>query len=55
MKAHTDFFMLRKLLKSTKTFQDGGGGGGRGVHLSPQTHQEYIYTRNNSIRAPVEC
>ena len=38
----------------TKESQDDGGGGGRGVHLSPQMHQEYIYKWKDSHRAPAE-
>ena len=46
------FFFHKKY--NLGVFQDGGGVGGRGVHLSPQTHQEYIYKWNSSHRAPVE-
>ena len=28
--------------------QDGGGVGGRGVHLSPQIHQKYTFTHRNA-------
>ena len=34
--------------------QDGRGVGGRGVHLTPQRHQEHIYQWNNSHRALAE-
>ena len=34
--------------------QDGRGVGGRGVHLSPQMHQEYNYKWNNSHRTQAE-
>ena len=34
--------------------QDGGGEGGRGVHLSPQIHQEYTFRHRNACRTPAE-
>ena len=34
--------------------QDGGGVGGRGVHLSPQIHQECIFRHRNACRTPAE-
>ena len=39
---------------SPREFQDGGGVGGRGVHLSLQMHQEYIYRCNGSHRTPAK-
>ena len=48
---------IEALFTTAKTWrggQDGGGVGGRGVHLSLQMHQEYIYKWNNSHRAPAE-
>ena len=37
--------------KGFKERQDGGRVGERGVSLSPQMHQEYIYKCSNSHRA----
>ena len=34
--------------------QDGGGVGGRGVHLSPQIHQEYTVRHRSTGRTPDE-
>ena len=34
--------------------QDGGGVGGRGVHLSPQIHQEYTFRHRGACRTPAE-
>ena len=34
--------------------QDGGGVGGRGVHLSPQIHQEYTFRHISACRTPAE-
>ena len=34
--------------------QDGRGVGGRGVHLSPQIHQEYTCRRRSACRTPAE-
>ena len=34
--------------------QDGGGVDVRGVHLSPQMHQEYTFRHRNACRTPVE-
>ena len=34
--------------------QDGGGVGGRGVHLSPQIHQEYTFRHRSACRTPAE-
>ena len=34
--------------------QDGGGLGGRGVHLSPRIHQEYTFRRGSACRTPAE-
>ena len=34
--------------------QDGGGLGGRGVHLSPQIHQEYTFRHRSACRTPAE-
>ena len=41
-------------LKVTLGEQDGGGVGGRGVHLSPQIHQECIFRHRNACRTPAE-
>ena len=35
--------------------QDGRGVGGCGIHLVPQTHQEYIFRHRSVCRTPVEC
>ena len=34
--------------------QDGGGVGGRGVHLSPRMHQEYTFRHRSACRTPAE-
>ena len=34
--------------------QDGGGVGGRGVHLSPQIHQEYTFRHRSACNTPAE-
>ena len=34
--------------------KDGGGIGGRGVHLSPQIHQEYTFRHRSACRKPAE-
>ena len=34
--------------------QDGGGVGGRGVHLSPQIHQGYTFRHGSACRTPAE-
>ena len=34
--------------------QDGGGVGGRGVHLSPQIHQEYTSRHRSACGTPAE-
>ena len=34
--------------------QDDGGAGGLGVHLSPQTHQEYTFRHRSACRTPAE-
>ena len=34
--------------------QDGGGVGGRGVHLSPRIHQEYTFRHRSVCRVPAE-
>ena len=34
--------------------KDGRGVGGRGVHLSPQIHQEYTFRHRSACRTPVE-
>ena len=34
--------------------QDGGGVGGRGVHLSPRIHQEYTFRHRSACRTPAE-
>ena len=34
--------------------QDGGGVGGRGVHLSPWIHQEYTFRHISACRTPAE-
>ena len=36
------------------TEQDGGGVGGRGVHLSPGIHQEYSFRHRSARRTPAE-
>ena len=48
---------LESVLKSRKVFereQDGRGVGGRGVHLSPQIHQEYTFRHRSACRTPAE-
>ena len=35
--------------------QDGRGVGGRGVHLSPRTHQEHTFRHTSARRTPAEC
>ena len=34
--------------------QDGGGVGGRGVHLSPRIHQEHTFRHRSACRTPAE-
>ena len=34
--------------------QDGGGVGGRGVHLSPRIQQEYTFRHRSTCRTPAE-
>ena len=34
--------------------QDGGGVGGRGVHLSLRIHQEYTFRHRSACRTPAE-
>ena len=34
--------------------QDGGGVGGRGVHISPRIHQEYTFRHRSAYRTPAE-
>ena len=41
------------LIKKYKE-QDGGGVGGRGVHLSPWIHQEYTFRHRSAGRTPAE-
>ena len=45
---------LKTVLPKYGEIQDGGGVGGRGVHLSPWMHKEYIYRCNNSHRTLAE-
>ena len=35
--------------------KDGGGVGGRGMHLSPWKHQEYTIRHRSACRTPAEC
>ena len=44
--------MLKSI--STRGEQDGRGVGGRGVHLSPQIHQEYTFGHRSACRTPAE-
>ena len=37
-----------------RTYEDGRGVGGHGVHLSPQIHQEYAFRHRNACRTPAE-
>jgi len=37
-----------------KRKQDGGGVGGRGVHLSPCIHQEYTFRHRSACRTSAE-
>ena len=37
-----------------KREQDGGGVGGRGVHLSPQIHQESTFRHRSACKTPAE-
>ena len=41
---------LKSILKNRE--QDGGGG--HGIHLSPQIHQEYTFRHRNACRTPAE-
>ena len=34
--------------------QEGGGVGGRGVHLSPRIHQEHTFRHRSACRTPAE-
>ena len=44
------------MLKSINTWgeQDGGGVGGREVHLSSRIHQEYTFRHRSACRTPAE-
>ena len=44
---------LDRILKN-RGKQDGGGVGGRGVHLSPQTHQEYTFRHRSACRTSAD-
>ena len=46
--------MSIKMLNCAGVEQDGGGVGERGVHLSPQIHQEYTFTHTNACGTPAE-
>ena len=39
---------------TSKREQDGGGVGGRGVHLSPWIHQECTFRHRSPCRTPAE-
>ena len=39
---------------TSKREQDGGGVGGRGVHLSPHIYQEYTFKQRNACSTPAE-
>ena len=45
---------LRKICFFKTGEQDGGGVGGRGVHLSPWIHQEYTFGHRSACRTPAE-
>ena len=45
---------LRKICFFKTGEQDGGGVGGRGVHLSPWIHQEYTLRHRSACRTPAE-
>ena len=48
---------LESILKSREVFereQDGRGVGGRGVHLSPRTHQEHTFRHRSACRTQAE-
>ena len=44
---------LDRILKN-RGKQDGGGVGGRGVHLSPQIHQEYTFRHRSACRTSAD-
>ena len=44
--------MLKSI--STRGEQDGRGVGGRGVHLSPQIHQEYTFRHRSAAESGQE-
>ena len=47
--------MNEELIKTlTMGEQDGRGVGGRGAHLSPQVHQEYIFRHRRACRTRAE-
>ena len=48
--------MFEKMVFKTKgrREQDGGGVGGRGVHLSPWIHREYTFRHRSACRTPAE-
>ena len=43
-----------RYIKKIRREQDGGGVGGRGVHLSPRIHQEYTFRHRSAFRTPAE-
>jgi len=45
---------LSSLKQNRQIEQDGGGVGGRGIHLSPQIHQEFTFRHQSACRTPAE-
>ena len=41
-------------IKTKSREQAGGGVGGRGIHLSPEIHQEYTFRYRSVCRTPAE-
>ena len=53
---HTHTHTYTHFLQDThlREEQDGRGVGGRGVHLSPQIHQEHTFRHRSACRTPAE-
>ena len=48
------FYKLYALKLFSGRYEDGGGVGGHGVHLSPWIHQEYTFRHRSACRTPAE-
>ena len=48
------FYKLYTLKLLSGRYEDGGGVGGHGVHLSPRIHQEYTFRHISACKTPAE-